>query len=85
MLYLCTVSNWLFLPLIPDSGHLEQQLEEASLIRRDFEEGCRQIKALEKQIKTAKQEKEDLQKVIAHSSAIAPVTLQKGRGDGDCG
>ncbi|XP_078255060.1 serine/threonine-protein kinase MRCK alpha-like isoform X10 [Rhinoraja longicauda] len=45
-----------------DSGHLEQQLEEASLIRRDFEEGCRQIKALEKQIKTAKQEKEDLQK-----------------------
>ncbi|XP_078255053.1 serine/threonine-protein kinase MRCK alpha-like isoform X4 [Rhinoraja longicauda] len=51
-----------------DSGHLEQQLEEASLIRRDFEEGCRQIKALEKQIKTAKQEKEDLQKDIIESN-----------------
>ncbi|XP_059838681.1 serine/threonine-protein kinase MRCK alpha-like isoform X5 [Hypanus sabinus] len=51
-----------------DSGLIEQQLEEASLIRRDFEEGCRQIKALEKQIKTAKQEKEDLQKEIIESS-----------------
>ncbi|XP_062896663.1 serine/threonine-protein kinase MRCK alpha-like isoform X7 [Mobula hypostoma] len=51
-----------------DSGHIEQQLEEASLIRRDFEEGCRQIKALEKQIKSAKQEKEDLQKEIIESS-----------------
>ncbi|XP_069743939.1 serine/threonine-protein kinase MRCK alpha-like isoform X3 [Narcine bancroftii] len=51
-----------------DSGHLEQQLEEASLIRRDFEEGCRQIKILEKQIKSSKQEKEDLQKEIIESS-----------------
>ncbi|XP_072912227.1 serine/threonine-protein kinase MRCK alpha-like isoform X9 [Hemitrygon akajei] len=51
-----------------DSGLIEQQLEEASLMRRDFEEGCRQIKALEKQIKAAKQEKEDLQKEIIESS-----------------
>ncbi|XP_067841292.1 serine/threonine-protein kinase MRCK alpha-like isoform X2 [Heptranchias perlo] len=51
-----------------DSGQLEQQLEEASIIRRDFEEGCRQIKALEKQIKSMKQEKDDLQKEMIESS-----------------
>ncbi|XP_041043203.1 serine/threonine-protein kinase MRCK alpha-like [Carcharodon carcharias] len=51
-----------------DFGQLEQQLEEASLIRRDFEDGCRQIKALEKQIKSAKQEKDDLQKDVLESN-----------------
>ncbi|XP_078069650.1 serine/threonine-protein kinase MRCK alpha-like [Mustelus asterias] len=51
-----------------DCGQLEQQLEEASLIRRDFEDGCRQIKSLEKQIKLAKQEKDDLQKEVLESS-----------------
>ncbi|XP_078398870.1 serine/threonine-protein kinase MRCK alpha-like isoform X2 [Cetorhinus maximus] len=51
-----------------DFAQLEQQLEEASLIRRDFEDGCRQIKALEKQIKLAKQEKDDLQKDVLESN-----------------
>ncbi|XP_072356332.1 serine/threonine-protein kinase MRCK alpha-like isoform X3 [Scyliorhinus torazame] len=51
-----------------DCGQLEQQLEEASLIRSDFEDGCRQIKSLEKQIKLAKQENDDLQKEVLESS-----------------
>ncbi|XP_060704471.1 serine/threonine-protein kinase MRCK alpha-like isoform X2 [Hemiscyllium ocellatum] len=51
-----------------DFGQMEQQLEEASLIRRDFEDGCRQIKALEKQIKLSKQEKDDLQKEMFESN-----------------
>ncbi|XP_067884041.1 serine/threonine-protein kinase MRCK alpha-like isoform X5 [Heterodontus francisci] len=51
-----------------DFGQLELQLEEAGLIRRDFEEGCRQIKALEKQIKLTKQEKDDLQKEMIESN-----------------
>ncbi|XP_048386634.1 serine/threonine-protein kinase MRCK alpha-like isoform X8 [Stegostoma tigrinum] len=51
-----------------DFGQLEQQLEEASLIRRDFEDGCRQIKALEKQVKLSKQEKDDLQKEMFESN-----------------
>ncbi|XP_043543226.1 serine/threonine-protein kinase MRCK alpha-like isoform X3 [Chiloscyllium plagiosum] len=51
-----------------DFGQLEQQLEEASLVRRDFEDGCRQIKALEKQIKLSKQEKDDLQREMFESN-----------------
>uniref|UniRef100_A0A4W4GXZ9 non-specific serine/threonine protein kinase n=1 Tax=Electrophorus electricus TaxID=8005 RepID=A0A4W4GXZ9_ELEEL len=48
---------------IADSGQLEQQLEEASLVRRDLEDSSKTIKTLEKQLKSVMQENEDLQKV----------------------
>ncbi|NXC41651.1 MRCKA kinase, partial [Penelope pileata] len=53
---------------ITDSGHLEQQLEEASTTRRELDDASRQIKAFEKQVRTLKQEREDLNKELAESS-----------------
>ncbi|NXA52871.1 MRCKA kinase, partial [Nothocercus julius] len=50
------------------SGHLEQQLEEASSARRELDDASRQIKAFEKQVRTLKQEREDLNKELAESS-----------------
>ncbi|XP_069464779.1 serine/threonine-protein kinase MRCK alpha isoform X1 [Ambystoma mexicanum] len=51
-----------------DSGQLEQRLEEVTSSRRDFEEVARQVKVLEKQIKTLKQEKDDLNKEFIDSN-----------------
>ncbi|NXG54115.1 MRCKA kinase, partial [Hemiprocne comata] len=51
-----------------DSGQLEQQLEEASTARRELDDASRQIKAFEKQVRTLKQEREDLNKELAESS-----------------
>lgn len=51
--------------LFLESGQLEQQLEEASTARRELDDASRQIKAFEKQVKTLKQEREDLNKVKA--------------------
>uniref|UniRef100_A0A8D2LV96 Serine/threonine-protein kinase MRCK alpha n=1 Tax=Varanus komodoensis TaxID=61221 RepID=A0A8D2LV96_VARKO len=56
---------------VTDSGHLEQQLEEASSARRDLEDAARQIKAFEKQIKALKQERDDLNKLEVHAEAAA--------------
>ncbi|XP_028903090.1 serine/threonine-protein kinase MRCK alpha isoform X14 [Ornithorhynchus anatinus] len=56
---------------VTDSGHLEQQLEEASSARRELDEASRQIKACEKQIKALKQEREDLNKLEVHAEAAA--------------
>ncbi|XP_029448897.1 serine/threonine-protein kinase MRCK alpha isoform X2 [Rhinatrema bivittatum] len=53
---------------ITESGRLEQQLEEASSTRREFEDISRQVKAFEKQIKILKQEKEDLSKDMLDSN-----------------
>ncbi|XP_036610807.1 serine/threonine-protein kinase MRCK alpha isoform X7 [Trichosurus vulpecula] len=53
---------------ITDSDHLEQQLEEASSVRRELDDASRQIKASEKQIKMLKQEREDLNKELIESS-----------------
>ncbi|NWI19166.1 MRCKA kinase, partial [Crypturellus soui] len=50
------------------SGHLEQQLEEASSARRELDDASRQIKAFEKQVRALKQEREDLNKELAESS-----------------
>ncbi|XP_066525091.1 serine/threonine-protein kinase MRCK alpha isoform X2 [Hoplias malabaricus] len=47
---------------IADSGHLEQQLEQASAACRDLEESTKLICSLEKQLKNMKQEKEEMQK-----------------------
>ncbi|KAF1518762.1 Serine/threonine-protein kinase MRCK alpha, partial [Eudyptula minor] len=53
---------------VTDSGQLEQQLEEASTARRELDDASRQIKAFEKQVRTLKQEREDLNKELAESS-----------------
>uniref|UniRef100_A0A8C6Z0Z8 Serine/threonine-protein kinase MRCK alpha n=1 Tax=Nothoprocta perdicaria TaxID=30464 RepID=A0A8C6Z0Z8_NOTPE len=53
---------------VTDSGHLEQQLEEASSARRELDDASRQIKAFEKQVRALKQEREDLNKELAESS-----------------
>ncbi|XP_058691477.1 serine/threonine-protein kinase MRCK alpha isoform X7 [Poecile atricapillus] len=53
---------------VTESGQLEQQLEEASTARRELDDASRQIKAFEKQVRTLKQEREDLNKELAESS-----------------
>ncbi|NWZ21724.1 MRCKA kinase, partial [Asarcornis scutulata] len=53
---------------VTDSDQLEQQLEEASTARRELDDASRQIKAYEKQVRTLKQEREDLNKELAESS-----------------
>uniref|UniRef100_A0A8C8SWT7 Serine/threonine-protein kinase MRCK alpha n=1 Tax=Pelusios castaneus TaxID=367368 RepID=A0A8C8SWT7_9SAUR len=53
---------------VTDSGQLEQQLEQASSARRELDDASRQIKAFEKQIRTLKQEREDLNKELMESS-----------------
>ncbi|XP_069708803.1 serine/threonine-protein kinase MRCK alpha isoform X8 [Phaenicophaeus curvirostris] len=53
---------------VTDSGQLEQQLEEASTARRELDDASRQLKAFEKQVRTLKQEREDLNKELAESS-----------------
>uniref|UniRef100_A0A8D2PZ27 Serine/threonine-protein kinase MRCK alpha n=1 Tax=Zosterops lateralis melanops TaxID=1220523 RepID=A0A8D2PZ27_ZOSLA len=53
---------------VTESGQLEQQLEEASTTRRELDDASRQIKAFEKQVRTLKQEREDLNKELAESS-----------------
>uniref|UniRef100_A0AAR2LZR1 Serine/threonine-protein kinase MRCK alpha n=1 Tax=Pygocentrus nattereri TaxID=42514 RepID=A0AAR2LZR1_PYGNA len=47
---------------IADSGQLEQQLEKASIARRDLEDSSKAIKSLEKQLKGVMQEKDDMHK-----------------------
>ncbi|XP_066532576.1 serine/threonine-protein kinase MRCK alpha isoform X1 [Hoplias malabaricus] len=52
---------------IADSGQMEQQLEQASMTRRDLEDSTKIIKSLEKQLKSLSQEKDDLQKGLLGS------------------
>ncbi len=49
--------------LSPDSDRLENQLEEAVTLRQDFESSSSKLKALDKQVKALKQEKEEIHKV----------------------
>ncbi|XP_067312086.1 serine/threonine-protein kinase MRCK alpha isoform X7 [Pseudorasbora parva] len=53
---------------IADTGQVEQQLEQASSARRDLEDSSKQIRSLEKQLKSMKQERDDLQKGLQNSS-----------------
>lgn len=55
----------IFVSLLPlsDTGQVEQQLEQATSARRDLEDSSKQIRSLEKQLKSMKQERDDLQKV----------------------
>lgn len=46
-----------------DSDRLEHQLEEAVSLRQDYESSSTKLKALDKQVKSLRQEKEDISKV----------------------
>uniref|UniRef100_A0A8C2C9Q1 non-specific serine/threonine protein kinase n=1 Tax=Cyprinus carpio TaxID=7962 RepID=A0A8C2C9Q1_CYPCA len=50
------------------AGQVEQQLEQASSAHRDLEDSSKQIRSLEKQLKSMKQERDDLQKGLQESS-----------------
>uniref|UniRef100_A0A672S7L4 non-specific serine/threonine protein kinase n=1 Tax=Sinocyclocheilus grahami TaxID=75366 RepID=A0A672S7L4_SINGR len=50
------------------AGQVEQQLEQASSARRDLDDSSKQIRCLEKQLKSMKQERDDLQKSLQESS-----------------
>ncbi|XP_051724767.1 serine/threonine-protein kinase MRCK alpha isoform X19 [Ctenopharyngodon idella] len=52
---------------IADTGQVEQQLEQATSARRDLEDSSKQIRSLEKQLKSMKQERDDLQKGLQDS------------------
>nr|XP_057930546.1 serine/threonine-protein kinase MRCK alpha isoform X3 [Doryrhamphus excisus] len=47
---------------IADSGHLEKQLQDVTSAHRELEESSKQVKMLEKQIKTLTRDKDDLLK-----------------------
>uniref|UniRef100_A0A671LE09 non-specific serine/threonine protein kinase n=1 Tax=Sinocyclocheilus anshuiensis TaxID=1608454 RepID=A0A671LE09_9TELE len=47
---------------------VEQQLEQASPARRDLDDSSKQIRSLEKQLKSMKQERDNLQKSLQESS-----------------
>uniref|UniRef100_A0A6Q2Y4H6 non-specific serine/threonine protein kinase n=1 Tax=Esox lucius TaxID=8010 RepID=A0A6Q2Y4H6_ESOLU len=53
---------------IADSGHLEQQLEEATSARREMEDSSKLIRSLEKQMKSLNMERDDLHKVCVCAS-----------------
>uniref|UniRef100_A0A8C2DEJ6 non-specific serine/threonine protein kinase n=1 Tax=Cyprinus carpio TaxID=7962 RepID=A0A8C2DEJ6_CYPCA len=52
---------------LADSDRLEHQLEEAVTLRQDFESSSTKLKALDKQVKALKQEKEDIHKQLVES------------------
>ncbi|XP_041661237.1 serine/threonine-protein kinase MRCK beta isoform X2 [Cheilinus undulatus] len=52
---------------LADSDRLEHQLEEAVSLRQDYESSASKLKTLEKQVKTLRQEKDDVHKQLAES------------------
>lgn len=46
-----------------DSDRLEHQLEEAVTLRQDYESSASKLRTLEKQVKSLRQEKDDVHKV----------------------
>uniref|UniRef100_A0A673AAE6 non-specific serine/threonine protein kinase n=1 Tax=Sphaeramia orbicularis TaxID=375764 RepID=A0A673AAE6_9TELE len=52
---------------LADSDRLEHQLEEAVTLRQDFESSASKLKTLEKQVKTLRQEKDDVHKQLSDS------------------
>lgn len=48
---------------VTDSDRLEHQLEEAVTLRQDYESSASKLKTLEKQVKTLRQEKDEVHKV----------------------
>ncbi|XP_073683638.1 serine/threonine-protein kinase MRCK alpha-like [Garra rufa] len=53
---------------IADTGQVEQKLEQTSSARRDLEDSSKQVRSLEKQLKSMKQERDELQKSLQESS-----------------
>lgn len=54
---------------VTDSDRLEHQLEEAVTLRQDYESSASKLKTLEKQVKSLRQEKDDVHKVV-HLSEV---------------
>lgn len=52
---------------LADSDRLEHQLEEAVTLRQDFESSSTKLKALDKQVRALKQEKEEIHKQLVES------------------
>ncbi|XP_023808628.1 serine/threonine-protein kinase MRCK beta isoform X2 [Oryzias latipes] len=52
---------------LADSDRLEHQLEEAVTLRQDYESSASKLKALERQVKALRQEKEDVHKQLSDS------------------
>ncbi|KAJ8399206.1 hypothetical protein AAFF_G00415850 [Aldrovandia affinis] len=52
---------------LADSDRLEHQLEEAVTLRQDYETSSTKLKALDKQVKALRQEKEDIHKQLVES------------------
>lgn len=48
---------------VTDSDRLEHQLEEAVTLRQDYESSSSKLKTLEKQVKSLRQEKDEVHKV----------------------
>ncbi|XP_071385076.1 serine/threonine-protein kinase MRCK alpha isoform X5 [Centroberyx affinis] len=53
---------------IAESGQLEKQLEDVTSTRRDLEDSSKHIRSLEKQLRSATQEKDDLHKDLVEAS-----------------
>lgn len=49
---------------VADSDRLEHQLEEAVTLRQDYESSASKLRTLEKQVKSLRQEKDDVNKVV---------------------
>uniref|UniRef100_A0A1A8EUV5 non-specific serine/threonine protein kinase n=2 Tax=Nothobranchius korthausae TaxID=1143690 RepID=A0A1A8EUV5_9TELE len=52
---------------LADSDRLEHQLEEAVILRQDYESSASKLKTLEKQVKTLRHEKEEIHKQVSDS------------------
>ncbi|KAI5090519.1 serine/threonine-protein kinase MRCK beta isoform X2 [Silurus meridionalis] len=52
---------------LADSDRLEQKLEEAVTLRQDYESSSTKLKALDKQVRSLRQEKEDINKQLVES------------------
>uniref|UniRef100_A0A673ACZ9 non-specific serine/threonine protein kinase n=1 Tax=Sphaeramia orbicularis TaxID=375764 RepID=A0A673ACZ9_9TELE len=62
---------------LADSDRLEHQLEEAVTLRQDFESSASKLKTLEKQVKTLRQEKDDVHKVSMENYSAAEASKEK--------
>lgn len=65
-------SFWSCVCDVADSDRLEHQLEEAVTLRQDYESSASKLKTLEKQVKSLRQEKDDVHKVV-HLSEVTGV------------
>lgn len=55
---------------VADSDRLEHQLEEAVTLRQDYESSASKLKTLEKQVKSLRQEKDEIHKVTERNTSV---------------